>query len=134
MNYVPEGSAPEETNPYPDAITPVYPLEAALTALVTPEAVIVGRALIAAGRAHITNRKLLRAIDALEKYLGGRPDKMFRNFSGDLVIIKRDRQIRFDINNHYPHKEPHFHVLKQRPNGKWRPAGREQRYPFKGEE
>ncbi|MBI1274208.1 MAG: hypothetical protein GC131_09035 [Alphaproteobacteria bacterium] len=46
----------------------------------------------------VTDPKLLRAIDAIEKYLGGRPDKMFRN-----------------------------------PDGKWKPSGKEARYPFKEE-
>ena len=69
------------------------------------------------------------AADAIEEFLGG-PGEVKRNKAGDPVIIKDDRKVRFDSNN--PHgDEPHFHLERKEPNGRWRDAGPKHRYYFK---
>ncbi len=55
--------------------------------------------------------------DAIEKHLGGKPDRVIINKSNDHVVIKGDKKVRFDINdsgqkNGQPDK-PHFHIQKR---------------------
>lgn len=129
---------PGEANPYPDAITPLIPDGDAvliLSALPAGRALQIARIFLQPLARPAADRKLLRAIDAIEKFLGG-SGMARRNKAGDIFIIRGDKKIRFDINKTFPHKEPHFHIEKMIKNGKqtdWVPAGRKHWYPFKKE-
>ncbi len=84
-------------------------------------------------RAAGSTAKITRAAQSIEEYLGGKPDRIFRNRADDLVIMKGNKKIRFDINNPYPDKEPHFQIERLGDNNKWRDAGPEHRYYFSKE-
>ena len=81
-----------------------------------------------------STRRINQAAKAIEEYLGGKPDKVFRNPAEDLVIMRGDKKIRFDINNHSHHDEPHYHIEKGVHNGRrtdWVDADSSQHgYPF----
>lgn len=51
----------------------------------------------------------------------GEEAKIMTNTSDDLIILSKDgnRKIRFDINNPYPHNNPHVHIEKN-VNGRWK--------------
>ncbi len=91
---------------------------------------IIKAAKIWRGAAATLDMRTLRIMKNLEKYFGGKP-KTFFNTKGDLIMIKGNKKIRFDIENPYPHKEPHFHILHKTPKGNWRNTGKN-RYKFKG--
>lgn len=78
-------------------------------------------------------RRIHNAYKEIEKFFGGRPDKVFRNQNGDIVMMKSDKQIRFDINNFSKHERPYFHILRQRPNGKWTEMTEKHEYYFREE-
>jgi hypothetical protein len=132
---------PDVTDPnYSNAIESV-PLGAsvavAFVALKAGEAFIAGR--IAAGLASAVgaSTRISRAVKSIEEYLGGQPDRTFPNKAGDMVLMRGNKKIRFDINNPHPDKEPHFQIeeLVQK-NGKarWMDAGPEHRYYFRGKD
>ena len=58
----------------------------------------------------------------------GEDGRVITNSSGDKVFISADgtRRVRFDINNPYPHANPHAHV-EELINGQWVKSG--QIYP-----
>ncbi|MFN7115010.1 MAG: hypothetical protein ACK4PK_11705 [Alphaproteobacteria bacterium] len=83
-----------------------------------------------------SNAKIRRAADAVEDFLGGKPDRVILNKKKDLTIIKGDKQFRMDVNNPGPKTDgktpddPHFHLQEFR-SGKWRDATKEHRLYFK---
>lgn len=70
------------------------------------------------------------ASQAIEANFGGEPDRTFPNDAGDLIMMKDDKKIRFDINNS-GNDEPHFHIQKKTPDGEWVDAGPRHRHYFK---
>ncbi|MCP5362253.1 MAG: hypothetical protein H6908_06455 [Hyphomicrobiales bacterium] len=113
-----------------------HPVETAITVLSLIPAVRVAKLAHTAwqfwsrGGKVVTNPKFRHAIQSIEHYFGGKPERVFRNPSGDLIMMKGKKKIRFDIQNPHPHKEPHFHLQKQTNSGKWRNVGKP-RYNFK---
>jgi RHS repeat-associated protein len=81
-----------------------------------------------AADAAIAEARMNDAMTEIEDYLGG-PGEVIENESGDTIIMRGDKKIRFDINN-TGGDEPHFHIEQQSPNGKWRDAGGQHRYYF----
>jgi hypothetical protein len=71
-----------------------------------------------------------RIAKEIENYMGRKPEAT-RNKNGDLIIQRGDKQIRFDINKYSPHEGPHFHIMRQRPNGKWTSATDQHYHLFK---
>lgn len=137
------GTQPEETpvKPWPPAgiediddppLEPVYPVETlifGLTALSARGALAAIRVVIGVGRTVDASSKIQRAADAIEEYLGGKPDRAFPNEAGDMIIMKGDKKVRFDINNSGK-DEPHFHIQKESKTGEWIDAGDQHRYYF----
>jgi len=87
-----------------------------------------------------SNKKIRRAVDAVEEFLGGRPDpKSIRiNKKGDIIIMRGNKKFRMDVKNPGTKMgpdgkviadEPHFHLQELR-NGKWRDAGKGHRHYF----
>jgi len=112
-------------------LEPVYPVEAligGITALSARGAIFAVRIAMGISRGIYSSRKIRKAAKEIEKFFGGKPDRIFRNPSNDIIIMKGNKKIRFDINNPHPHKNPHFHILKKRPNGKWISTGKIKRY------
>ena len=71
--------------------------------------------------------KIKKAADSVEEYFGGAPDT-FPNKHGDIIMMKDDKKIRFDVNN--PHGyDPHFHIEKE-VDGDWFDAGKQHHYYF----
>ncbi len=105
-----------------------------VAAATVPEAVVVGRLLTGTPAARIffsgvkQEQRLLKAAREIEKFLGGKPDIVKLKESGDLVVIKNDIQIRFDIFKYGSSKQarPHFQI-QQRVKGagkeKWEDLG-----------
>lgn len=125
----------EEVNPYPDAIEEVYPLESALGVLSGRSAIsAIGRALNywrngRRGSELTSDAETQTIMKSIEEFFGGPPDRTFRNKDGDLIMMKDNKKIRFDIKD--PHgTSPHFH-LQEKINGKWRNAGDKHQYFFK---
>lgn len=115
-------------------LEPVYPIETLIFGLAGLSARgAMAAARLAAGLSNrwASNRRIARAARAIEDYLGGRPKKVFRNRSDDLIIMHDDKKIRFDLNNTSGDK-PHFHI-EAKPNrrGKWPNRGNDHRYYFK---
>jgi hypothetical protein len=128
-------------------IRPVYPVETALAVISGGEALAVARTVAMraagstiaeaveaniAGAARESAVKIARAAQSIEAWLGG-PGKFIRNPSGDTVIMRGDKKVRFDINN-TSGDEPHFQLEKwisSGRRGKWRDATRQHRYYFK---
>jgi hypothetical protein len=82
-----------------------------------------GRTLSVSSRQKIDN-----AIRAIEDFLGGK-GKVISNADGDIILMRGDKKIRFDIRD--PHGDkPHFHLEQRTPNGKWVDVGSEHRYYF----
>lgn len=118
-------------NPYPDAIEPVYPIETLLSVFSGFEALVLAReAIVTWNGARIAARKYPDVIRSLENYFGGKPSARL-NKKGDVVMMKNGKKIRFDANNDGHGYDPHFHVEKEMPNGKWEDAGDQHMYPFK---
>lgn len=74
--------------------------------------------------------KVRRAADAVEEFLGGRPDRAIFKKSGDMTLIKGDTAVRFDIVKYGSKKtdRPHFQIQKRiSPQGarkeKWKDLG-----------
>jgi hypothetical protein len=110
---------------------------ATFVALKAGEAFIAGR--IAAGLASSmgASARINRAVQSTEKYLGGRPDRAFRNPAGDMIIMRGNKKVRLDINNPGKDKEPHFQIeelVKENGRMKWRDAGDQHRYSFRNKE
>jgi hypothetical protein len=110
-----------------------FDLAAGLVAITAFEAMEAATLLVGLARGLATTYRIRRAAKAIEDYLGGKPDRAFPNPAGDIVIMRGDKKIRFDINNYHPHHEPHFHIQRLTKNGNWKPAGRQHIYPFKKE-
>jgi hypothetical protein len=85
-----------------------------------------------------SNARIRRAADAVEDFLGGKPDRVILNDYKDMTIIKGDKKFRMDINRPGPKRDgktpddPHFHLREYR-NGRWRDATKEHRLYFKKE-
>jgi len=85
-----------------------------------------------------SNAKIRRAADAVEDFLGGKPDRVILNKDRDLTIMKGNKKFRMDINNpnfkpdRVTPDDPHFHLQEYR-NGKWRDATQDHRLYFKKE-
>ena len=75
--------------------------------------------------------RIRRAAHAIEEYLGGKPERVFRNNAGDIMVMGNGKKVRFDINNFSPHDRPHFHVERMNANGRWVDDGTSHVYPFK---
>lgn len=73
-------------------------------------------------------QKIDNAAKAIEEFLGGK-GKVITNADGDMVLMRGDKKIRFDIKGSHGDK-PHFHLEKKNPKGKWTDAGPEHRYYF----
>lgn len=72
--------------------------------------------------------KLQNIIKMIDEYLG-RKGKIITNSDGEMILIRGDRKIRFDVKD--PHGDkPHFHLEKKNAKGKWIDAGSEHRYYF----
>ena len=162
----PKPPSPHADSPYYDPATGIYdpplnrvgnPLTDAL--LILP-AVQAARAAVAVGQttlreaagmvnalrarlngtraAEESNAKIRRAADAVEDFLGGKPDRVILNKDRDLTIMRGDKQFRMDVKNPGPKRDgktpddPHFHLQEYR-NGKWRDATKEHRLYFKKE-
>jgi RHS repeat-associated protein len=73
-------------------------------------------------------QKIDKAVKAVEEFLGGK-GKVITNADGDMILMRGDRKIRFDIKD--PHVEkPHFHLEKENPKGQWVDVGPEHHYYF----
>ena len=78
-----------------------------------------------------SNEKIENAVQSIENFLGGN-GKIITNTDGDMIIIRGNKKIRFDIKD--PHGDkPHFHLEKKNPSGKWVDASPQHRYYFKEE-
>lgn len=85
-----------------------------------------------------SNAKIRRAADAVEDFLGGKPDRVILNKKKDLTIIKENKQFRMDVN--YPGlkkdrktpDDPHFHLREFR-DGEWKDATKKHRIYFNKE-
>ena len=86
---------------------------------------------MAAGRAAVaaSGKRVQQAEKAIEDYLGG-PGTHRPSNAGDLIVTRGGKKVRFDIKNSGKDK-PHFHLQRQRPNGKWRDDGPVHRHYFK---
>ena len=135
LNVVADSAANSQ---YPnDAIEPVYPLESLLGAIYFGRALAAVRelsAIWASGEHALRVTDSSEVAKAIEEYLGG-AGHTIKNSAGDLVIIRGDKKVRFDIENPGLTKDglpedPHFHIEKRMPNGKWNDAGPEHRYYF----
>ncbi len=60
-------------------------------------------------------KKIRKAADSIEELLGGIPDRTAFKNNGDMVLIKGDTKIRFDIVKFGNGKEarPHFQIEKR---------------------
>ncbi|MEJ0063271.1 MAG: hypothetical protein WDO70_08730 [Alphaproteobacteria bacterium] len=131
------GHIPDDIDDPP--LESVYPIEYLAVGLASAGAAGARAAvelLLGIGRSVGSSLRIRRAAKAIEDYLGGKPDRVFQNPADDLVIMRGDKKIRFDINNYSPHDEPHFHVQKGVQNGNkidWDPAGDKHWYPFRKE-
>lgn len=129
---VPRPRTIDEINDPP--LIPVYPVEFVLQGLTVRSAASLVRAMIGLGRNLLVDEKLLRAQKSIEEYLGGKPDKAIRNRAGDILIMRGNKKIRFDINNTHG-DEPHFHIeTAPARRGKWPNSGESHRYYFKAKE
>ena len=81
--------------------------------------------------ANTNQQKIHKAINAIEHFLGGK-GKVITNADNDMILMRSNKKIRFDINNSHGDKA-HFHLEKQMPSGKWTDATSEHRYYFKEE-
>ena len=69
-----------------------------------------------------------KTVKAIEGFLGGE-GRIITNTDGDIILMRGDKKIRFDIKD--PHGDnPHFHLEKKNPNGEWVDATQEHRYYF----
>lgn len=82
--------------------------------------------------------KIRKAAEAIEEWLGGTPDLFKLNKNGDMIVMKGDKKVRFDI--YKPGKkelgqpnEPHFHLEESDGFGGWRNAGENHWNYFKSE-
>lgn len=74
------------------------------------------------------NELNIKFLLAIEEFLGGK-GKIITNSDGDMVLMKGNKKIRFDIKD--PHGDlAHFHLETTNPKGKWIDAGPEHRYYF----
>ena len=68
------------------------------------------------------------AIQKIEDFFGGK-GKIIENTNGDMILMREDKKIRFDINE--PHGDkPHFHIERKNSNGRWKDYGSKHRYYF----
>jgi hypothetical protein len=87
------------------------------------------RSLLGLGARGIASSAIEDAAQSIEDYLGGPPDRAFPNDAGDMILMRGDKKIRFDINN--PHGyDPHFHMETLDSNGDWVDSGDEHMYFF----
>ena len=76
-------------------------------------------------------QKVDNAIQAIENFLGGK-GKIITNADGDIILMKGNRKVRFDVK--HPHGDmPHFHLEQKMPNGKWVDVSSEHRFYFTGD-
>ncbi|MGB4101359.1 MAG: hypothetical protein WBK91_05585, partial [Alphaproteobacteria bacterium] len=123
------GLAPIDDKP----LEQVYVVEAvallAVWQVVAAVRIVAG--LVAPLRARVASaRRINQAAKAIEQYLGGKPERAFPNDAGDMVLMKGDKKIRFDIKNPGNDK-PHFHAQKRSPSNKWVDAGGKHRHYFR---
>ena len=73
-------------------------------------------------------QKIDNTIKSIEEFLGGK-GKIITNADGDMILMRGDKKIRFDIKD--PHGEkPHFHLENRNLKGKWIDTGPKHRYYF----
>ncbi|MER2519741.1 MAG: phage portal protein [Bdellovibrionales bacterium] len=131
-----DGGSEEDYGIHDPPINPVYPVEVLLTSLASLTAggvSAVARTLLGSLAREAVDDKIGNAAQAIEDFFGGKPDRTFRNDAGDLIMMKGDKKIRFDINNYSPHDEPHFHIQELNSEGKWVSSGDRHWYPFRKE-
>ena len=76
-----------------------------------------------------SRQKVDNAIKAIENFLGGK-GKIITNADGDIILMKGNRKVRFDVR--HPHGDkPHFHLEQKMPNGKWVDVSSKHRFYFK---
>jgi hypothetical protein len=76
-----------------------------------------------------SQQKVDSAIKAIENFLGGK-GKIIINADGDIIVMKGNRKVRFDVR--HPHGDkPHFHLEQKMPSGKWVDVGSEHRFYFR---
>lgn len=76
-------------------------------------------------------QKIDNAVKSIDSFFEGK-GKIITNADRDMVLIKSNKKIRFDIKD--PHGDkPHFHVEKKNLKDKWVDAGPEHRYYFNEE-
>lgn len=112
----------------------VYPVEVLLTSLAsltTGGISSVVRTLLGSLAREAVDDKIGNAAQAIEDFFGGKPDRTFRNPSADLIMMKDDKKIRFDINSYSHHDGPHFHIERGISDGDWVDAGDRHWYPFR---
>ena len=108
-----------------DRIEPDYTIEKAIAFFG------IGRILSAlkASTAGTSGNTINDAMNAIQDYLGGE-GKTIRNSDGDMILMRNDKKIRFDIND--PHGyDPHFHIEELNSDGDWIDAGDKHHYNFK---
>ena len=59
---------------------------------------------------------MAKAAEAGKQFLGGDKYRVITNRNGDKIFMSEDelREIRFDFNRTYPHKNPHTHIIEYR--------------------
>jgi hypothetical protein len=120
-----------EDNIYSDAIKPVYPIETFLAALSSGSVFSTVRYLLGGMASDVVSDSIQDAAQSIEDYLGGQPDDVIKNPAGDIILMRGDKKIRFDIFDP-GNDEPHFHIEEKPENGgKWLDSGNSHRYYFK---
>ncbi|NDC57139.1 MAG: hypothetical protein EBZ69_10120 [Alphaproteobacteria bacterium] len=113
-------------------LRPVFPLEilvGSLVGITYVSAKILVRVLLGYGDRIYRHQKFLRIKKNLEQFFDGKP-VVFRNKAGDVVMMRQNKKIRFDLNNTHRDK-PHFHIQEGFQNGKkidWRDIGPHRHY------
>ncbi|MDJ0652184.1 MAG: RHS repeat-associated core domain-containing protein [Simkaniaceae bacterium] len=78
-----------------------------------------------------SRQKVDSAIKAIENFLGGK-GKIITNADGDIILMKGNRKVRFDVRR--PHGDkPHFHLEQKMPNRKWVDVSSDHRFYFTGD-
>ena len=125
---------PDLDVPYDPPIESVYPFESILLLMSGGEAIAMLRNAIAAWRgASAVNEQYQQAINAIEEYFGGPPEKTFRNPKEDIVMMAGRKKIRFDVNNKGHGYDEHFHIEELNADGDWIDATSQHMHPFRKE-
>lgn len=101
-----------EQNIYDPPLERVYLAEiliGGLSKYATSELFFALKIIFKLGFRNISENKYSKLEKELEEYFGGIP-KAKTNKAGDIIIMRDNKKIRFDINNHVPDEKPHYHV------------------------